>query len=362
MFYEKILRPILFKTDPEKIHHFIIWGLSLVSSIKLLASLIRKYLNVSDPILATKIGNLKFANPIGLAAGFDKNITAPLAYEMLGFGFAELGSVTYKKQPGNPKPRLWRIPKDKGLIVYYGLANCGVDQVVEKITKTKNNLIPLGLSIAPTTGLSIVEMADDYVHSFEKLFSLVDYITLNVSCPNVAGCDQIAQVSFIKELTEKINNFKNKSNSTIDIFIKIGPDMTVNQYDEIVDVCIKNNITGIVSTNLIKNRSNIKPISSKEEMNHPGGISGKLVGNKNLDIIKHLYRRADGKVKIIGVGGIFSAQDAYEKIKAGASALQLITGFIYGGPTTIRNINKGLIELLKKDGYKNIEEAVGKNI
>ncbi len=362
MFYEKIIRPILFKTDPEKIHHFVIGGLSAVSNIFPVYKIIKNYLNVSDTVLHTQIGKISLNNPVGLAAGFDKNITAPLAYSMLGFGFAELGSITNKKQPGNPKPRLWRIPKDKGLIVYYGLSNCGVDLVVEKIKKIKNHFIPLGLSIASTTGLAITEMTDDYVNSFEKLFSLADYITLNVSCPNVANCDLFAQVSFIKELTEKINNLKNKLNSKIDIFIKVGPDMTTDQYDEIVDICIQNNITAIISTNLIKNRSSITPVSSAQELNHPGGISGKLVGDKNLDIIKHLYKRANGKVKIIGVGGIFSAQDVYDKIKAGASAVQMITGFIYGGPLAIRNINLGLVKLLRQDGFKSIEEAVGKNI
>jgi dihydroorotate dehydrogenase len=362
MFYQKVLRPILFKTDPEKIHHLVIAGLAIASNIKPIYKAVRKFLNVNDPILSTKIGRVILKNPIGLAAGFDKNISAPLAYSMLGFGHEELGSITFSEQAGNPKPRLWRIPKDKGLIVYYGLANCGVDKVVEKLKKINNHPIPFGVSIAPTTGLLLNQMADDYVSSFEKLVSFADYITLNVSCPNVANCDMFAQVSFIKELIEKVNILKNKLNSTIDIFVKIGPDMTLDQYDEIVNICIQNNITAIISTNLVKNRSSIVPISSMEELNHPGGISGKLVGDKNLEIIKYLYRRANGKVKIIGVGGIFSAEDAYKKIKAGASALQLITGFIYGGPMTIKKINEGLIDLIKKDGYKNISEAVGKEV
>ncbi len=360
MFYQKILRPILFKTDPEKIHHLVIAGLAVVSKIKPLSFLISNYLNVKSSFLEVKIGNLTFSNPVGLAAGFDKNVTAPLAYEMLGFGYAELGSVTLIAQPGNPKPRLWRIPKDKGLIVYYGLANCGANKVVEKLKKIKNPHAPFGISIAPTTGLTLTQMIEDYAKCFEIVSPYADYITLNVSCPNVANCELFAQISFIRELMEKINNLKNSLNTTVDIFIKIGPDMAMEQYDELVDICIKNNILAIISTNLVKNRANISPVSNQDELNHPGGISGKLVDDKNLDIIKRLYRRADGKVKIIGVGGIFTAEDAYKKIKAGASALQLVTGFIYGGPTTIKNINQGLVDLLKKDGFKNIDEAVGK--
>ena len=362
MFYQKVIRPIFFKTDPEKIHHFVIGALSVASQITPVYSIIRHFLNVSNPILQTQIGKVKFNNPIGLAAGFDKNITAPLAYPMLGFGYAELGSITFKAQPGNPKPRLWRLPKDKGLIVYYGLSNYGAPFAAEKMQKLINHPVPFGVSVAPTTGLSLAEMADDYVRSFEVVLPYADFVTLNVSCPNVVGCDMFAQVSFIKELIEKINNLKKQLNSTIDIFIKIGPDMTNEQYDEIVDACVANNVTAIIATNLVKNRSSISPQSSKEELDHPGGISGKMVSEKSGAVIKHLYKRAAGRLQIIGVGGVFTAQDAYDKIKSGASAIQLVTGFIYGGPTTIKNINSGLADLLKKDGYKNISEAVGKDI
>lgn len=361
MFYQKFIRPILFKTDPERIHHFVIALLSLLSRVKPFHFLIRNFLNISDPSLSIKIGQLNFSNPVGLAAGFDKNATAPLAYSMLGFGFAELGSVTYSAQSGNPKPRLWRLPKDKGLIVYYGLANIGVQAIVEKMKKLKTRHIPLGLSLAPTTGLKIDQMAADYLRSFEALYFYADYITLNVSCPNVAACDLFAQVSFIKELVEKVNILKQKLNTHVDVFLKIGPDMSMEQYDDIVDICLQNNITAIIVTNLIKNRSTITTMSSNEELNHPGGISGGLLKDKSTIIIKHIYRRAAGKLKIIGVGGIFTASDAYEKIKAGASAVQLITGFIYNGPMAIHDINFGLVKLFKNDNIKNISEAVGKD-
>lgn len=362
MIYQKIIRPILFKTDPEKIHHFVINCLSAISQFSPTYLLIRNFLNVSNSLLETQIGKIKLSNPVGLSAGFDKNISAPLAYPMLGFGCAELGSITFKAQPGNPKPRLWRLPKDKGLIVYYGLSNNGAVALAEKMKKLKDRPIPFGISIAPTTGLSLAEMAGDYAKTFELILPNADFVTLNVSCPNVAGCDMFAQVSFIKDLVEKINNIKKELNSQTDVFIKIGPDMDDNQYDEIVDACVRNNIAAIVATNLVKNRSNITPKSSNEELNHPGGISGKLVSEKSNEIIKKLYKRAAGRLSIIGVGGVFTAQDAYEKIKCGASAVQMITGFIYGGPITIRNINLGLIKLLKKDGYKNISEAVGKDV
>ncbi len=253
------------------------------------------------------------------------------------------------------------MPKDKGLIVYYGLSNHGAKAASEKLKEIKIHPVPLGVSIAPTTGLSLDQMADDYLHSFETIFSVADFITLNVSCPNVVGCDVFAQVSFIKELVEKINNLKKQLNSTIDIFIKIGPDMTNEQYDQIVDACVVHGVSAIVATNLIKNRVTIHPNSTTAELNHPGGISGKMVADRSNEVIKYLYKRADGRLKIIGVGGIFTAADAYEKIKSGASAVQLITGFIYGGPLTMMNINNGLAELIKGEGYRNIDEVVGKN-
>ncbi len=360
MIYKKIIRPIFFQFDPEDVHHFVITVMKVFSEMPLFSGIIKNFTNFNSQILSTKIGNLNFSNPVGLSAGFDKNVVAPLAYEMLGFGFSELGSVTYSAQVGNPRPRLWRIPKDKGLIVFYGLCNIGALAVAEKLSKLKNKKHPIGISIAPTTGLKLEEMAVDYLKSFELLAPHADFVTLNVSCPNVASCDIFSQVGFIRELTKTINDFKKEKKYSADLFLKIGPDMSAGQYKEIVEICVENGIAAIVATNLIKKRESIKEKNSTEQdLNHPGGISGGLLTDKSNEVIKILYRASAGRLQIIGVGGIFSAQNAYEKIKAGAGALELITGFIYGGPAAIMNINKGLAELLKRDGYKNIEEAVG---
>ncbi|OGH83556.1 MAG: dihydroorotate dehydrogenase (quinone), partial [Candidatus Magasanikbacteria bacterium RIFOXYC12_FULL_32_21b] len=300
----------------------------------------------------------------------DKDITAPLAYPMLGFGFAELGSITNSAQPGNPKPRLWRLPKDNGLIVYYGLSNCGSLEAARRIKKKlQKRDIPYGISIAVTTGLEGKEMADDYVRSFLDLYELADYITLNVSCPNVAKCDVFAQVSFIEELLQKIMNIVSAQGGPVfsgkkikkDIFIKIGPDMSYEDLDKVINLCLKYEITGIVATNLIKNRSWVKKFkSSAEQLNHPGGISGKHLQDRSNKIISHIRERAGNKLKIIGVGGIFTAEDVYDKMKAGADAVQMITGFIYGGPFTIRKINKELVRILEEkkiDNLKNIFSA-----
>lgn len=360
MIYKKILRPVLFLIDPEQIHKLVIMGLNVASRIPPLRFLIQKMLFVTDPVLKTKIGQINLENPIGLAAGFDKYIEAPGAYPMIGFGFAELGSITQKEQPGNPRPRMWRIPDDQGLIIYYGLSNGGVDKTEERLKKIKTRKISYGVSIAPTTGLDISQMADDYIATLLRLHPYADYITLNVSCPNVASCDKFAQVSFVKELLEKVRKVCDEQKITKDIFIKIGTELKPEQLDEVIDACIVNKLTGIIATNLIKDRSTIKPKSAPEKLNHPGGISGQLLKEKSNEVIRHIYRRAGDKLKIIGVGGIFTAEDAYEKIKCGASAVQMITGWIYGGPLVIGKINRELAEILKRDGYKNISEAVGK--
>ena len=360
MIYEKILRPILFLIDPEQIHKLVIKGLGIASHILPLRFVLHKLLFVTDSVLKTKIGQINLDNPVGLAAGFDKYIEAPQAYPMIGFGFAELGSITQKEQTGNPRPRMWRIPDDHGLIIYYGLSNGGLDKTENRLKKIKEHCIPYGLSIAPTTGLDITQMADDYVATFLRLYNYVDYITLNVSCPNVASCEKFAQVSFIKELVEKIRRVCDDKKITKDIFIKIGSELTKEQLDEVVDVCVINKLTGIIATNLIKDRNAIQPKSTSEKLNHPGGISGGLLKEKSNAVIRHIYRRAGDKLKIIGVGGIFTAEDVYEKIKCGASAVQMITGWIYGGPFVIGKINRELVKLLERDGYKNIGEAVGK--
>jgi len=360
MLYTKIIRPILFKTDPEWIHHVVVWGLNLVSRVWPINFFIQKFCLINDSRLQIQLGHLALPNPVGLPAGFDKYVEAPYAHAMVGFGFAELGSVTYGEQPGNPKPRLWRIPKDKGLIVYYGLSNSGAIKSQARLEKINHRPVPLGVSIAPTTGLSINEMADDYIKTLLLLHPFADYLVLNVSCPNVSSCDVFSQISFIKELITKTAAVVKEKNITKDIFVKIGPDMKMEELDQIIDCCVANNIAGIIATNLIKKREGIMPQSSNAELNHPGGISGKLLEPKSNAIIHHIYQRAGDKLKIIGLGGIFSAEDAYQKIKLGASVVQVFTGYIYNGPLFIRQLNRNLLKLMAKDGYKNISEAVGK--
>ncbi len=360
MIYKKCIRPLLFNyTDPENIHGTALRILDSTSRNWVLSKIGARLFQVNDPRLSIALGGLRLANPIGLAAGFDKYISAPLAYPMLGFGWAELGSITFSQQLGNPKPRLWRLPADKGLIVHYGLANDGAEKTLERYNKIPSHAIPYGISIAPTNGLVGNAMAEDYLNTFQMVGDSADYITFNVSCPNVAGASIFSQLSFIKLLLTGIAERQQKMKVKKDIFIKIGSRMSTEDLAKIVEYAVGAGITGIVATNLLKDRSGVVFESAPSALQHPGGISGQQLQSLSTDTIRTLYRMAGGRLKIIGVGGIFTAEDAYRKIKAGATAVQLITGFIYGGPTTIRSINKGLLGLLAKDGFQNISEAVG---
>ena len=361
MIYEKLLRPVLFRFDPEWIHHQTVNVFAAVSGNNFIRSSLRRHFFVADESLKVKIGLLVFENPVGLSAGFDKYIEAPLAYGMMGFGFAELGSITSGPLAGNPRPRLWRIPEDKGLIIYYGLANCGAEEAEKRSRQLAGRTCPLGLSIAPTTGLAITDMAEDYLKTFLRMNPFYDYVTFNVSCPNVAGCESFAQLSFVKELLVRIKETVEKEKISKDIFIKIGPHFSEGELAEIVAAAIAAGITGIVATNLVKNRNGVVFKSNKKQTDHPGGVSGALLKDASNRTVGSLYKLSQGKLKIIGVGGIFTARDAYEKIRCGASALQMFTGWVYGGPYAVKKINLGLLGLLKKDGFTSISDAVGAN-
>lgn len=362
MIYEKILRPILFLlTDPENIHHWVVKGLGFVSRQWPLYNLYHYFLAPHDPRLATKIGNLELKGPVGLAAGFDREFEAPLAYAMLGFGFAEFGSVSYAAQGGNPRPRLWRIPKDKGLIVYYGLENKGAAYLATIMSKLSSHPIPYGVSITPTNGTSVENASENYIQSLLEVHKYADYITLNLGCPSVASCSSFSQIYFVEELIGTIARILREHNIKKDIFLKIGPEYKTEELNQIVASCLQHNITGIIATNLLRDRDALPFKSSPEALGHPGGISGLMLQRQSDATIKQLYKESQGRLKIIGVGGVFTAEDAYRKIRLGASALQIFTGFIYGGPLIIKKINDGLIKLLEHDGFQDISDAVGRD-
>ena len=353
--YKKYIRPVLFKSDPERIHNSII-SLGRFMAFTKLSRLLRFNFIFKDKRLENEVMGIKFENPVGLSAGFDKNALLSDFIPDLGFGFIEIGSVTANFCEGNPKPRLHRLVKDNAIIVHYGLANQGAEKVYERL-KNKNFRIPLGVSIAKTNDSSIKgeKSAEDYFKSFELLKNVGDYITINISCPNSGDGRSFEDPALLEALLKKIYAIRKKER----ILLKISPDISERNLDSIIALSRKYNINGFVISNLSKKRENL---SEDENLKYVGGISGKPIRQKSDELIKKVYKKTKGKFVIIGSGGIFSGEDAYRKIRNGASLVQLITGMIYEGPGIVKKINQELVELLKKDGYKSIKKAIGSNI
>jgi dihydroorotate dehydrogenase len=351
MFYQRVIRPILFLFDPEKIHNFTLWGLSFFSKSKLLNKLLKSKLNYTSPRLRQQLFGLTFKNPIGLAAGLDKNGQAINTWSAMGFAWAQIGSITHQAQDGNPKPRLWRLPKDKGLVVYYGLANQGAEKTLEQIKK-KTGLI--SASIAKSNDAPMESAADDYQASFKILSEHVDIITINLSCPNVDGFTGLQSKELLEPILERLQSINTKQKP---IWLKIGQDLSKAELDDIIYLAKKYKISAIIASNLAKDKTKLELKSKNQDK--PGGISGQPARNRSTKTIAYLYQNSEGKYKVIGTGGVFSGHDAYQKIKAGANLVQLITGLIYNGPTTVNIINKQLENLIQHDNFKHISEAVG---
>jgi|GEM_PF-67436 len=357
--YKYIVKQIVFLFDPENVHDFFnVMGRFLGSNIftRLFTRAIFYYKN---PMLSQKILGIKFENPVGLAAGFDKNIELYKILPEVGFGYEEGGSITGDKSEGNPKPRLWRLKKSQGLIVYYGLNNKGSDEISNRIKKEKFRF-PLGVSVAKTncerTALS-EEGIKDYLKGFNLTKTIGSYMTINVSCPNAHGGQPFTDAESLDKLLKVIHKNRNKK----PILIKMPPDLKRSEIDDIIEISAKYKIDGFICTNLTKDRMNKKMMAKVHEKNIVGfgGISGKPVEDLSNETIKYIYKKTQGKVLIIGVGGIFSEEDAYKKIRLGASLLQMITGMIFEGPQVVGEINQGLVKLLNKDGLENISQAVG---
>ena len=362
-FYRNILRKVFFKIEAEKIHnHAIRLGKILGSSI-LLRRTVSLCLNFFNPILRQNICNITFKNPIGLAAGFDKDAKIIKIMPDVGFGFTEVGSITAEPCPGNPKPRLWRLPKSKGLVVNYGLNNEGSRTIAKKLKSHWPGKIPLGINIAKTNSPETVEIKEginDYLKGIQSFLNIGDYLAINISCPNAYGDQPFSDSHFLNLLLQEID----KLNIKKPIFLKMPLDVSFESIDKIIELANRYRISGFICANLTKNRNNPKIIP--QEINRIpkdiGSISGKPIEEMTNDLIAYIYQKTKGKKIIIGCGGIFSAEDAYKKIKLGASLLQLITGMIFEGPQVVSEINLGLCRLLKNDGFKNINQAIGIDI
>ncbi|HEY3305252.1 MAG TPA: quinone-dependent dihydroorotate dehydrogenase [Candidatus Binatia bacterium] len=361
MLYKTLVRPLMFLRDAEKTHE---QTLACLARLGFLEGALENFFCVDDDRLQVRVGSLTFANPVGLAAGFDKNGVAIKTWPGFGFGFVEIGAVTAQAQPGQSKPRLFRLPDDDALINRLGFNNEGAEAIGAKLKALRANgrplKIPLGINIGRTKIVATKDAAVDYLFTFERLFAFGDYFTLNVSSPNTPELRDLQQKGHLATLLETIQT-KNRElarNSRIQdrpVFVKIDPDMELDQVDEIIAVAQAQKIAGIVATNA----SAFLRENLTARVDEPGGLSGKPLRARATAFIRHIYKRTRGGMPIIGAGGIFTAADAYEKIQAGASAVQILTGFVYEGPGAVKRINRGLLRLIERDRFKNISAAVG---
>lgn len=351
----KLIRPVLFKIDSETIHEQMLGLASFVNNSSLPSALKLVY-GFEDKALSTNFLGINLNNPLGLAAGFDKALVAPKVWDALGFGFVEAGNITAQKSIGNPRPRLFRLPEDYGLINRIGLANIGADEMSYKLG-VLNYKFPFGINIAKTHDPSILgeKAIEDFLYTFKKLYSFGNYVTLNISCPNTVEGKTFEDPEALKILLAEIVKVKNSFEKQNPILVKISPDVNFQELDKILEICEANKIDGYVLTNTAKFRDGLKTPLSKVPQ---GGLSGRPLRKKATELVRHAYKNLK-RPCIVGLGGIDSAESAYERIKAGASVLQIYTGLVYEGPGLIKNIKKGLVKLLKQDGFKNISEAVG---
>jgi dihydroorotate dehydrogenase len=357
------VRPILFRLPAESAHEFAMNSLSLALGNTTTRKFVERRLQ-REPFGKLRRFGLEFSNPIGLAAGFDKNGTAAQALAALGFGFIEVGSVTSDPQPGNPRPRLFRLPRDRALINRAGFNNCGADQLAENIRNAPPDCI-LGVNIGKSRNVAIDDATQNYLTSFDAVYDVADYIAVNVSSPNTPHLRDLQRPEILDDLLKNLqrrNDELAQERSRAErkpLLIKIAPDLTAREIESIVEVSIGHNIDGIIATNTTVRREGLRSSQNEIAACGEGGLSGAPLRDRANEVIQLIYRLTRGKLTIIGVGGVFTAADAWEKICAGASLIQLYTGFIYEGPGVARRINEGLLEILKREGFRTLDEAVG---
>jgi len=345
-----VLRPFLFKLDPETTHDLAIKSLKF-------NYLPKKMFEVEDEqILNIELLGKNFPNPIGLAAGFDKSGEVYNSLLKFGFGFVEIGTVTPLKQFGNPKPRIFRLEDDGALINRLGFNNDGIEIIKNRIKFEKKKGV-LGINIGPNKDTK--DQKNDFCSCLKNFFDIADYITINISSPNTEGLRDFHEQQRLEDLLLSLNKIKKEIKTNISLLLKISPDISDDDIPNIADIVLKNNISGLILTNTTTS-SRDKLISKFK--NEEGGLSGEPLQQISTNMIKKFYKQLNGKIPIIGVGGVNSGKSAYEKIIAGASLLQLYTGFIYRGPSVAKDIKKELIQILKAEGIKNIKDAVGKGI
>ena len=332
--YKILIRPILFWFDPEEVHYFSFSFIKFIAKIPFVPSILKSIYEVKDTRLEREVFGLKFKNPVGLAAGFDKDAKCYKELSNFGFGFIEIGTVTPKSQAGNPKKRLFRLKEDSAIINRMGFNNDGVDAAVNRLKK--NNGILIGGNIGKNKITSNENAIDDYLTCFDALFDYVDYFVVNVSSPNTPNLRELQEKKPLTELLSKLETRNSEHETKKPILLKIAPDLTHEQLLDIIDIIAITKIAGVIATNTTLSRDNLQ----SENKSEIGGLSGKPLTHRSTEIIRFLSEKSNKAFPIIGVGGIHSAEDALEKLEAGASLVQLYTGFIYEGPKLVKDINQ----------------------
>jgi len=339
----KLIRPLLFAFAPEAIHHTVTGGLRRFNKIPGARALLRSLYAVEDQRLEREVFGLRFKNPVGLAAGFDKNAAHVEDMAALGFGFVEIGTVTPKPQPGNDQPRMFRLPPDEALINRMGFNNQGVGVAAARLANIKDRKgLIIGGNIGKNKTTPNEKAAGDYIYCFNVLFDQVDYFVVNVSSPNTPGLRDLQEKEPLANILNALQERNRARPQPKPILLKIAPDLTDPQLDDIVEIVRETRIAGVIATNTTISREGLQ--SSAERLQEPGGLSGRPLAKRSTEVIRYLAGRSDRSFPIIGVGGIHSATDAIEKLEAGASLVQLYTGFVYEGPSLVRKICKKLME------------------
>ena len=370
--YQVAIRPLLFnllKADPEWLHQQTIHRLSWLSqtsnpSAHWVNQRLQQSLCLKDTRLEQNLFGLNFPNPLGLAAGFDKDGVAANIWSSLGFGFAELGTVTFVAQPGNPRPRLFRLPLDQAALNRMGFNNSGAAAMAIRLTQQKQKLawsIPIGINLGKSKVTPLEAAGVDYLNSFRALKELGDYFVVNVSSPNTPGLRSLQDAAMLGSILDLLQQ---ENNTQKPIFVKIAPDLSWEAINDIIVLAKTYQIAGIIATNTTISRDGLKTQIIKQTGKSPqdeaGGISGAPVRDRSTEVIRFIWQQTQGQIPIIGVGGIFTAEDAWEKITAGASLIQVYTGWVYEGPMMVRRILEGLLLHLEKNQLNSITEAIGK--
>ncbi len=343
----------MFLVPPERIHHLAFAAMRAVTAFAPLRALVSKVLVVDDPILRSTVFGLDFHAPLGLAAGFDKNADGVDAWGPLGFGFAEIGTVTAQAQPGNPQPRLFRLAADRALVNRMGFNNHGAGSAAN-VMRTRRGGIPIGANIGKTKLTPVHDAAADYTASATLLGPLADFLVVNVSSPNTPGLRDLQAVESLRPILSAV-----QSVVSIPVLVKIAPDLSDDDVDAVADLAVELGLDGIVATNTTIGRTGLQTSNAVVEEAGAGGLSGAPLADRSLEVLRRLHTRVGGRIALVSVGGIETADQAWERIRAGASLVQGYTGFIYGGPFWMRRINRGIAARARAEGFSSLADAVG---